>query len=163
MAERATAPRLESEGNSDQPAPQPRGPEPPAVGAQVWYLHWSAEWIRAEIIDGIRAEDNDGLPYKYTEPDPGTVHLRIELNPRRHFSSRTFGYRKNVPQGTQRGNWLPVPPANWQERMREEQMRAEIKREVRLAAMREGNEETPEARAALQTGQQALDNAWAPN
>src|ERR1700730_14197127 len=106
-----------------------------ALGSTVWYMHPSHVWLRATVVDGVPPEENGGAVAKYAPAKTGARHLRVEFDPNNGGSYRptgTYGYRLDVPEGTEPGCWQVQPPKDWEQARAEYEMRKQMQKEERL-------------------------------
>lgn len=105
----------------------------PAVGETVYYfLPVNHRWAEATVIDGLAAEHNNGIPLRYLPPRQGTCHLHVHLNPELDGSASEHGFRLNVAEGTEPGQWQRQPPHGWEAAQQAWMQRKDVQKEVRL-------------------------------
>jgi len=119
------------------PKPQ-RAPERelPKVGDKVWYrLTSNHELVPAEVIDSIPSGVATVPPIALNPPSHGSLHLRIHLDPERHFSSGPIGYRQNAAEakGGERvdDTWLREKPDDEDDIFEREQYVAGLEAQIR--------------------------------
>lgn len=108
----------------------------PQVGDTVWYYLRTSpvpEWRKAEVIDEITGAVI-GEPFDTTGESDAVLHLKVSLDRRRHHSSSNVGYRLNVPQGTEPGQWSKDKPKDadeaYETALRRYEAREEVTREL---------------------------------
>lgn len=120
--------------------PRPAQPRPrrdlPKPGDQVWYrLSSNMELVPAEVIAGMPTGNPLQPTLPLEEPDEGNLHLKITLNPRKHFSSGSVGYRRNAaeaPEGERAANtWQREKPEDEDEWLARRDYRAQLEQEIR--------------------------------
>lgn len=138
MAEQSKPPLADVRQAPLPPKPQ-RKPERelPKVGDRLWYrLTSNNELVAAEVIDSIPTGSPLVPTMLLNAPSHGNLHLKVELDPERHFSSGPVGYRQNVPEISDADDrtpdrWQRERPDSEDDTFAREQYTASLAQEIR--------------------------------
>jgi hypothetical protein len=119
-----------------KPAARKLEREMPKLGDKLWYrLSSNMELVPAEVIESMPS-GNPAIPaIMLNAPHHGHLHLKITLDPERHFSSGPIGYRQDAPEAVDgervANTWQREKSDDEDDIFEREQYRAELEQQIR--------------------------------